>query len=160
MAAEFPNRPDPLTAPQHFAVVASRYNEVYVDGMIHGLIQELTIIAPASEISLVRVPGAFEIPLAVQSLARTGVVDAVLAFGVIWEGKTRHAELIASSVTDALMKISLETEVPILNEVLVVQNEEQAAERCLPDGELNRGIEAGRAAVRMLRMFDELRSGN
>ena len=159
MAVELPIRPDPLTAAQRFAIVASRYNEVYVDGMIHGLIEELTVIAPGSEISLLRVPGAFEIPLAVQAVARTGAVDAVFAFGVIWEGKTKHADLIAGSVTDALMRIGLECEVPVLNEVLVVQNADQAAERCLPEGLLNRGKEAGRAAVRMLRMLDELREG-
>ncbi len=159
MAAELPNRPDPLTAPQRFTIVASRYNEVFVDGLIQGLMTELAQIAPGSEISVVRVPGAFEIPLAVQVVARSGGADAIFAFGVIWEGKTRHADLIANTVTDALMRIGLETETPILNEVLFVQNEKQAAERCLPEGELNRGTDAARAAVRMLRMLDELRNG-
>ena len=86
-----------------------------------------------------------------------GGVDAVFAFGVIWEGQTRHADLIASAVTNALLDLSLRFKVPVFHEVLVVQNEEQARARCTPGVELNRGREAARAAVRMLRMLDEMR---
>lgn len=159
MSANLPERPDPLDSPKRFAIVASRYNAEYVDGLYEGAVQELAILAPGSEVQLVRVPGAFEIPLAVQTVAILRQVDAIFAFGVIWEGKTRHADLIAGAVTNSLLDLSLKYKVPVLHEVLVVQTEEQARERCAPGAPLNRGTEAARAAIRMIWMLDELRTG-
>ena len=157
MSAELPTRPDPLTAPRRLAIVASRYNEELVDGLIDGAIAELSILAPGSEVEIVRVPGSFEIPFGVQTLVLRGGVDAVFAFGVIWEGQTRHAELIATAVTNSLLELSLRFKVPVLHEVLVFEEGEQAIARCTPGSELNRGTEAARSAVRMLTMLDELR---
>lgn len=157
MSAELPDRPDPLTSPRRLAIVASRYNEDLVDGLIEGAVAELGIIAPGSDIEVVRVPGSFEIPFGVQALALRGGVDAIFAFGVIWEGQTRHAELIATAVTNSLLDLSLRFKVPVLHEVLVFEEGEQAIARCTADSELNRGTEAARAAVRMLTMLDELR---
>jgi 6,7-dimethyl-8-ribityllumazine synthase len=82
-------------------------------------------------------------------------VDAIVAFGVIIQGATAHAELIGRTVTEALMQISLETRVPVIHEVLLVQNEEQARERCLGD-EINRGTEAARVAIRMALALGQL----
>ncbi len=157
MSAELPDRPDPLTAPRRLAIIASRYNEELVDGLIEGAMTELSIIATGSDVEIVRVPGSFEIPFGVQTLMLRGEVDAVFAFGVIWEGQTRHADLIATAVTNSLLDLSLRFKVPVLHEVLVLQDEEQAIARCTPGAELNRGTEAARAAVRMLTMLDELR---
>ncbi len=156
MSDALPNEPEPLTRPVRFAVVASRYNSEYVEGLAEGALTELSALAPGAHIDVLRVPGAFEIPLAVQRVAATGRVDAVFAFGVIWDGETRHADLIATAVTNALLEISLRFDLPVLHEVIVVKDEEQARARCLPGGELNRGVEAARAAVRMLTMLDEL----
>ncbi len=156
MSAAIPDRPDALTSPRHFAVVASRYNKDYVDGMAESALAELAVLAPGSNIEVLRVPGAFEIPLAVQKLAASGKVSAIFAFGVIWKGETAHADLLATSVTNALLDISLRFEIPILNEVLVLDNDAQARTRCMPGGELNRGVEAARSAVRMLTMLDEV----
>jgi len=160
MSANIPERPDALQSPRRFAIVASRYNSEFVDGMMQGAIDEFAYVAPGSEIQMVRVPGSFEIPLAVQTVAMQREVDAILAFGLIWEGQTMHADLIATSVTEALLELSLKYKVPILHEVLVVQDEEQARARCTPGAELNRGMEAARAAVRMIWMLDELRAGD
>lgn len=156
MSATLPDRPDPLSAPRHFAVVASRYNKEYVDGLAESALAELAVLAPGSHIEVLRVPGAFEIPLAVQKLAATGKVHAVFAFGVIWKGETAHADLLATSVTNALLDLSLRFEIPVLNEVLVLDSDAQARTRCMPGGELNRGVEAARSAVRMLTMLDEV----
>jgi 6,7-dimethyl-8-ribityllumazine synthase len=156
MSNELPQRPDPLTPPRHFAIVASRYNSEFVEGLAEGALGELAVIAPGSQIEVLRVPGAFEIPLAVQKVARSGRIHAIFAFGVIWEGQTRHADLIASAVTGALLDISLKFEIPVLHEVLVVKDEEQARLRCKVDSEQNRGVDAARAAVRMVTMLDEL----
>jgi 6,7-dimethyl-8-ribityllumazine synthase len=158
MSSILPERPDPLETPRRFAIVASRYNGEFVDGLRDGAINELSFLAPGSEIHLVHVPGSFEIPLAVQTVALQCDVDAIFAFGLIWEGQTRHADLIAGSVTNALLDLSLKYKLPVLHEVLVVQNEEQARARCTVGAELNRGAEAARAAVRMIWMLDELRA--
>jgi|SoiMethySBSTD1v2_1073268.scaffolds.fasta_scaffold1432868_2 6,7-dimethyl-8-ribityllumazine synthase len=156
MSNELPERPDPLTPPRHFAIVASRYNAEFVEGLAEAALAELSIIAPGSQIEVLRVPGSFEIPLAVKRIARTGRVNAVFAFGLLFEGETRHAELIASSVTTALLNISLEFDIPVLHEVLVVKDVDQARARCQAGSELNRGVDAARSAVRMLTMLDEL----
>jgi 6,7-dimethyl-8-ribityllumazine synthase len=156
MSSSLPDAPEALTAPRRLAVVASRYNKNYVDGLAESCLAELATLAPGSNIDVLRVPGAFEIPLAVQKLASSGKVDAVFAFGVIWKGETAHADLLATSVTNALLDISLRFEIPVLNEVLVLETDLQARQRCMPGGELNRGVEAARAAVRMLTMLDEV----
>jgi 6,7-dimethyl-8-ribityllumazine synthase len=158
MSSNFPARPEQLTEPKRFAIVASEYNRVYVDGLASHATDELKIIAPYAEVSVVRVPGSFEIPIAVQSVARYQNPDAILAFGVIFDGETLHASLIATAVTEALLKISLASEIPILHEVLVVKNDEQAKVRCLSP-EINRGTEAARAAARILQALGQIRKG-
>lgn len=126
-------------------IVASRFNSEYVDGLVDSAIQVLEDHA----VTVRRVPGAFEIPLAVQRLLEAHEVDAVLTFGLIWEGETKHADLIGREVTRALLDLSLEYDVPVLHEVLMVKTEEQAKARCFGK-ELNRGREAAEAALSML----------
>jgi 6,7-dimethyl-8-ribityllumazine synthase len=138
------------------AIVASLYNPELVDGLVHHFEAELRLICPKTEIRVHRVPGSFEIPLAVELVASKGGVDAIAAFGVLLQGATAHAMLVAQAVTDALMQSSLRHHVPVLHEVLLVDNPDQAAARCLQP-ELNRGTEAARAAVRMLRALAPLR---
>jgi 6,7-dimethyl-8-ribityllumazine synthase len=149
MSKQFPGRPDIQAAPWRFGIVASEYNREYVDGLIGFAKDELQAIAPQSETAIIRVPGSFEIPIAVQAVIERRPVDAVLAFGVIFDGETMHAELIAGAVTTALMNLSLQHKIPILHEVLVVKTHDQATERCLLP-KINRGIEAARAAIRIL----------
>ncbi len=136
MSSNFPARPEQLTERKRFAIVASEYNRIYVDGLASHAIEELKIIAPQADVTTVRVPGSFEIPIAVQSVARYQNPDAILAFGVIFDGETLHASLIAT----------------------VVKNDEQAKARCLSP-EINRGTEAARAAARILQALDQIRKG-
>jgi 6,7-dimethyl-8-ribityllumazine synthase len=158
MSTEFPMRPEVLHESVRFAIVASEYNRGYVDGLVRFASDELKTIAPQAELSIVRVPGSFEIPIAVQSVAKYQRPDAVLAFGLIFDGETLHASLIATAVTQALLTISLKESVPVLHEVLVAKNEEQANARCLsPD--LNRGTEAARAAVRIVHALRQILKG-
>jgi len=126
-------------------IVASRFNQEYVDGLIASAEQ----ILQGHWLTIRRVPGAFEIPLAVQRLLESHEVDAVLAFGLIWEGETKHADLIGSEVTRALLDLSLKYNTPVLHEVLMVKTEEQAKARCFGT-ELNRGKEAAEAALSIL----------
>src|SRR5204862_2313523 len=92
MSTAIPDRPDALASPRRFAVVASRYNAEHVDALVEGARAELSVIAPGSPIESHRVPGSFEIPLAVQTLAERGGADAIFAFGLLWVGETIHAD--------------------------------------------------------------------
>lgn len=138
-----------------FAIVASEYNNTYVQPLVDSARSEINELEPGANVHLVRVPGAFEIPLAVKLVARQGKFDAILALGVVLQGETAHAELIARSVTTALMTLALELRIPVIHEVLLLKNEEQARARCLGK-ELNRGMEAARAGVAIARTVNDL----
>jgi 6,7-dimethyl-8-ribityllumazine synthase len=125
-----------------FALVVSLFNREYTDALLASAQAALK----GHDLKTIRVPGAYEIPLQVQRLARTKRYHAVIALGVIWQGKTLHAQEILRAVTDALMRISLETDVPVLHEVLAVSTEAEARARCM-GVKLNRGREAAEAAL-------------
>jgi 6,7-dimethyl-8-ribityllumazine synthase len=156
MSKKMPGRPPKLKGERRFALVASLYNSEYVDGLVEAARAELKALAPKAVVDVVQVPGSYEIPLGVKAvLDNDDTVDAVLAFGLLWEGETSHAGLIATAVTNALMDISLNYDTPVLHEVLVVKTDEQAKERCLGT-KINRGTEAARAAVRMCQTLESL----
>jgi 6,7-dimethyl-8-ribityllumazine synthase len=138
------------------AIVASQYNTEFSDGLTSHCQKELAILLPDSPIQLYQVPGAFEIPLLVQELAERGAYNAIIALGVIIQGETAHARLVGESVTRALLDIGLRLRVPVIHEVLLLENESQARKRCLEE-ELNRGTEAARVAVRMIQSVAEAR---
>jgi len=127
-----------------------------VNGLVSHFESELRAISPNSQIQLHHVPGSFEIPLAAEILAGSRSVDAVATFGVLLDGSTAHATLVAQAVTGALLQTSLRHRIPVLHEILLVKDASQAVARCL-EPELNRGIEAARAAVQMLRTVEALR---
>ena len=158
MSSLTPNRPRQIfTVRRSFAIVASQYNPEYVKGLVDAVRRELEIIAPKSNVSVVEVPGAFEIPVVLQEMAALGGVDALIALGVIIKGQTAHADLIGRSVTDALQNIALRFRVPVIHEVLLVDNEEQARARTLGEAQ-NRGIEAARAALRVTDAMASLKA--
>jgi 6,7-dimethyl-8-ribityllumazine synthase len=138
-----------------FAIVASEYNNRYVQPLVDSARSEINTLEPGAAVHLVRVPGSFEIPLAVKLVAMQGKFDAILALGVVLQGETAHADLIARTVSTALMNLALEFQVPVIHEVLLLQNEEQAKARCLGT-ELNRGMEAARAGVAIARTVGDL----
>ena len=133
-------------------IVASRYNARYVNSMLRAAKTELAKAKVAVEV--VRVPGAFEIPAVASALARrlANPVDAILCLGVILRGETTHAENIGQAVTGALAQLQIEHSLPVIHEVLLLENVQQAKERCL-DARNNRGIEAARTAVEMMRVM-------
>jgi len=133
-------------------IVASRYNARYVNSMLRAAKTELAKAKVAVEV--VRVPGAFEIPAVASALAGrlANPVDAILCLGVILRGETTHAENIGQAVTGALAQLQVEHSLPVIHEVLLLENVQQAKERCL-DARNNRGIEAARTAVEMMRVM-------
>ena len=106
--------------------------------------------------TIVRVPGAFEIPVCAKFILEQSQVDCIIALGVIIRGETAHADLVGGSVTNALQDIAVDKKIPVIHEVLLVANREQAAARCA--GEKNRGVEAARAAVTMTDLFAKMKS--
>ena len=153
-----PSRPRQFQQRRSVAIVASQYNSEFVEGLTSHAVKELALLFPDSTAQQFQVPGAFEIPLVVQEIAERGSYIAVIALGVIIQGETQHARLIAEAVTHALLDLSLRFRVPIVHEVLLVENHEQARKRCL-EAEMNRGTEAARAAVRMIQALSEARGG-
>lgn len=142
-----------------FVVVASEYNDRYVNPMLRAALSELKL-AGARQIEVIRVPGAFEIPVVAARAARQGSplaqqspkpVGAILCLGVILRGETVHAAHIGEAVSRALMEIQVKYEVPVIHEVLLLENEAQAKARCL-GRKHNRGAEAAQTALTMARL--------
>jgi 6,7-dimethyl-8-ribityllumazine synthase len=152
-----PSRPRATGETHHFAIVASLFNGQYVQGLVDHATEELKSLSPAAAVSLHQVPGAFEIPIVVREIARQKKPDAILALGVILQGKTSHAQNLARSVTDALQQIAIEEGIPVINAVLSLDNQEQARERCL-GSKINRGTEAARAAIEIASVMRDLRA--
>ncbi len=156
MSKFVPPRPRVINVKRGFVLVASQFNAKYVQGLVTHCTDELRALSPASSVGLHLVPGAFEIPIVVQEVARQKSADAIVALGVILKGETPHAEHLGHSVTQALQQIALEHGIPVINVVLSLLDEEQARKRCLED-KINRGTEAARAAYEMANLLAELR---
>lgn len=139
-----------------FAIVASQYNARYVNAMVRAAQAELHR-AGAKPVRVVRVPGAYEIPLVAARLARgvCGPVSAIICLGVILRGETVHAAHIGEAVNRALMEVQLRYEVPVIHEVLLLENREQAQARCLSKTH-NRGAEAAQTALAMAELLKQL----
>jgi len=143
-----------------FAIVASRYNARYVDAMLRAAQTELKR-AGARKVRVIRVPGAYEIPAVVARLARASCLQgddeperlsAILCLGLILRGETVHAAHIGEAVSRALMEIQVRYELPVIHEVLLLENEQQARVRCLSKTH-NRGAEAAQTALEMAKVM-------
>ncbi|MEM1085006.1 MAG: 6,7-dimethyl-8-ribityllumazine synthase [Verrucomicrobiota bacterium] len=155
MSSALPPQPRIIGPKVRVCIVAAKYNEQFADALVDNAVEEIGELMPASRVDLIRVPGAFEIPVAVSTVLRRERPAAVLALGVILKGATAHADLIACSVTEALQGLAVDYETPVINEVLLLEDEKQAYARCI-GANMNRGKEAARAAAAMVDVFQEL----
>lgn len=133
-------------------VVAAEYNGKFIEPLLENCLSELRRLVPQAVVDVVRVPGSFEVPVMVKRsivLPEKNQPDVVIALGVILRGSTMHADLIATAITNQLMSISCETLVPVINEVMLLNDERQAFARCVAST-LNRGRESAQAAAAML----------
>lgn len=139
-----------------FAVVASRWNDLIVSRLVGGAQDALKRLgAREDQVTLVRVPGSFEIPLAAKKLAGSGRYDAIICVGAVIRGETPHFDYIAAEVTKGIAAASLETGVPIAYGIITADTVEQAIDRAgVKAG--NKGFEAAMGAVEMANLLKEL----
>lgn len=136
-----------------FAVVVARFNAEITEGLLAGARQALVEAAvPDENITVVRVPGSFEIPVAAARLARMRHFDAVICLGCLIKGETMHFEYLADATCHGIAEAAMATGVPMALGVLTALTEEQAQERAA-DGPGNKGREAALAAVEMATLF-------
>ena len=139
-----------------FAVVVSKYNDFVTDRLQTGALAALAAAgADSADITIMRVPGAFEIPSAARHAARTGRFDAIVCLGCLIRGATPHFEYISSAVSLGLTEASGATGVPMAFGVLTTNSVEEALERA-GDGSGNKGWEAAAAAVEMATLLAKI----
>lgn len=137
-----------------FAIVASRFNEFIVNKLVSGA-EDAFIRHGVSndDISLVWVPGAFEIPLTAQKLAKSGKYDAVVCLGTVIRGATSHYDYVCNEVSKGIASVSLNTDIPVIFGIVTTENIEQAIERAGTKAG-NKGFDAAVSAIEMVNLFD------
>ena len=139
-----------------FGIVASRFNDFISGRLIEGAVDALVRAgADEKEVQLVRVPGAFELPLAAKKMAKSGRYDAVICLGAVIRGATPHFDYISAEVSKGIAVVGLETEVPVVFGVLTTDTLEQAIERAGSKSG-NKGWDAAMTAIEMVDLFRKL----
>ncbi len=136
--------------------VVSRFNELVTRSLLEGALDAYRRLGgDEGDVTVLWVPGALELPVAARRLAETGAVDAVIALGAVIRGATYHFEVVAGQSAAGLMKVQLDTGVPVLNAVLTTDTLEQAQERAGSKAG-NKGADAVMAAVELVRALAAL----
>lgn len=139
-----------------YALVIGRFNAFVVESLVEGAIDTLRRHGIAeSDITVVRVPGAYEMPLAVKRVAETGNHDAIIALGAVIRGGTPHFDYVAGEASSGIGAVSLETNIPVAFGVLTVDSIEQAIERSGTKAG-NKGAEAALTALEMVSLFNKI----
>ena len=139
-----------------FGMIVSRFNDFISSKLVEGAMDALLRHgAKEDQVSLAKVPGAFEIPLAAKKLAQSGKYDAVICLGAVIRGSTPHFEYVAAEVSKGIANVALETNIPVTFGVLTTDNLEQAIERAGSKAG-NKGWDAAMAAMEMVNLYKDL----
>jgi 6,7-dimethyl-8-ribityllumazine synthase len=139
-----------------FALVVSRFNSFITERLLDGALDCLRRQGAAEDdLTVVRVPGAWEIPLATRRLVQAGIYDAVICLGAVIRGSTPHFDYVAAEVSKGIAQVSLESGVPVLFGVLTTDTLEQAVERAGSKAG-NKGYAAAEAAIEMVNLLKEM----
>jgi 6,7-dimethyl-8-ribityllumazine synthase len=142
-----------------FAIVVSRFNEEITTGLLAGARRALAEGAVRDEdVTIVHVPGAFELPVTALRLAESGRFDAVICVGCLIKGETMHFEYIASAASHGIMQASVASGIPVAFALLTALTDDQAIQRSA-DNAGNKGREAAQAAIEMATLFRRLGDG-
>jgi 6,7-dimethyl-8-ribityllumazine synthase len=140
------------------AIVASRFNDEIVSGLLSGALECLSRHGAADDdVALYRVPGAFEIPALARKLIDVGGIDAIVTIGCLLKGDTPHFDFISAQVTNDLSRVAVDTRFPVAFGVITCNTYEQAVARSSP-GAGNKGWEAALAAIEMANLWRALRT--
>ena len=136
----------------YIGIVQARFNETVTDALAQACLEELAALGIAPDrIEHVRVPGALEVPVALQAMAEKGGFDALIALGCVIRGETYHFELVAIESAAGVSRVALDYQLPIANAILTTENMEQALAR-----QTDKGRDAARVAVEMCSLLDDL----
>lgn len=140
-----------------FAIVVARFNSFIVESLLEGAVDTLKRVGDVadSDITVIRIPGAFELPLAVQKVAQSGKYDAVIALGAVIRGGTPHFEYVAGECVKGIAQVSMQHNLPVAFGVLTVESIEQAIERAGTKMG-NKGGEAAMSALEMVNVLAQL----
>ena len=136
----------------HIAIVISEFNKIVTDGLLKGA-KEAFNKNNGKELSVIKVPGAFEIPATTKKVASQLNPDAIVTLGAIIKGETKHFDFISTECSRAIQELTLELDIPIMFGVLTTENSDQAIERSTKN---NKGYEVMDAAFKMIKTFKDI----
>jgi 6,7-dimethyl-8-ribityllumazine synthase len=144
------------TKPFPIAIVVSTFNEEITEKLLEGARSRLSSLGFSDDqVTVLRVPGAVEIPLAAQKIAQLGIVEAVVTLGAVIRGETSHYDTVCQMVSQGCQQVSLQNDLPVIFGVLTVETEAQALDR-LGGNHGHKGIDAVDAACEMVQLFKQL----
>ncbi len=140
----------------HFAIVVGRFNSFVTEPLLQGALDALKRLGvPDESVTVVRVPGSWEIPLTAQALAKTGKHDAIICLGAVIRGETPHFDYVAGQSANGLAKLALDHGLPIVNGILTTNTVEQAVDRAGAKSG-NKGADAAMTAVEMVNVLKQV----
>ncbi|MBF0302377.1 MAG: 6,7-dimethyl-8-ribityllumazine synthase [Desulfamplus sp.] len=139
-----------------FGIIASRFNDFITERLVGGALDALIRSgASDSDITIMKVPGAFEIPLAAQKMVKSGKYDAVICLGAVIRGSTSHYDYVCAEVSKGIASVSLESGIPVLFGILTTDTIEQAIERAGTKAG-NKGFDSAIAAIEMANLMSDI----
>lgn len=146
-----------VTGNEKFCIILSRFNDFIGSKLLSGAIDELKRHGVSDDnIDIVKVPGAFEIPLTAQKFAQSNRYNAIIALGAVIKGSTPHFDFVSAEVSKGIAQVSLNTGIPVIFGVLTTENIEQAIERAGAKSG-NKGSDAAKTAIEMVSLYNSIK---